>query len=69
MSLKKQDQLALILIDIQQAFDDEEYWGGTRNNRNAEENAKRLLDYWRENGLPYYFIFSISPKIRMQSMD
>jgi len=60
MSIKKQDQPALILIDIQHAFDDEEYWGGTRNNPNAEENAKRLLDYWRENGLPLFHIQHIS---------
>ncbi|SDT68793.1 Nicotinamidase-related amidase [Mucilaginibacter mallensis] len=60
MSLKKEDTPTLILIDIQQAFDDEEYWGGTRNNTEAEENAKRLLDYWRAHGLPLFHIQHIS---------
>jgi nicotinamidase-related amidase len=60
MTLKKEDTPTLILIDIQQAFDDEEYWGGTRNNPEAEENAKRLLYYWREHGLPLFHIQHIS---------
>ena len=50
----------MILIDIQKAFDDEAYWGGTRNNPDAEENAKKLLDYWRENNLPLFHIQHIS---------
>ena len=60
MTLKKEDTPTLLLIDIQQAFNDEEYWGGTRNNPEAEENAKRLLDYWREHGLPLFHIQHIS---------
>ncbi|WP_158795531.1 cysteine hydrolase family protein [Pedobacter sp. L105] len=60
MSLTKEDLPALILIDIQKAFDDEEYWGGTRNNPEAEENARKLLDYWRANQLPLFHIQHIS---------
>lgn len=60
MNLTKEDSPALILIDIQQAFDDEAYWGGTRNNPDAEENAKKLLDYWRANNLPLFHIQHIS---------
>ncbi len=34
---------ALILIDFQKGFDKEEYWGGNRNNKNAESNAQHIL--------------------------
>jgi len=51
---------ALILIDIQKGFDDEPYWGGTRNNPAAEENAKKLLDFWRANNLPLFHIQHLS---------
>lgn len=47
---------ALLLIDLQKGFEDEEYWGGNRNNKNAEVNCKLLLDKWRELGLPIYHI-------------
>ena len=43
---------ALLLIDIQKAFDDHAYWGGARNNPDAEANAARLLTYWRAQGWP-----------------
>lgn len=47
---------ALILIDIQQGFDNIPYWGGERNNPDAETNARKLLDYWRANKLPLFHI-------------
>lgn len=47
---------ALILIDIQQGFDNIAYWGGQRNNPDAEVNARKLLDYWRANKLPLFHI-------------
>jgi nicotinamidase-related amidase len=52
----KKDRPALILIDIQKAFENVEYWGGQRNNLNAEKNASELLKLWRENGLPIFHI-------------
>jgi nicotinamidase-related amidase len=52
----KKDRPALILIDIQKAFENVEYWGGQRNNLNAEKNASKLLKLWRENGLPIFHI-------------
>jgi len=56
MSISKSDRPALILIDIQKGFDDTEYWGGERNNPNAEIKASELLNIWRENNLPIYHI-------------
>jgi nicotinamidase-related amidase len=56
MSISRSDKPALILIDIQKAFDDIEYWGGQRNNPDAEENASELLQVWRENKLPVFHI-------------
>ena len=56
MSIAKTDRPALILIDIQNGFDNIEYWGGQRNNLNAEENASELLKLWRENNLPVFHI-------------
>ena len=37
---------ALIVIDVQRAFEDEKW--GTRNNPNAEDNIQILLKTWRE---------------------
>src|SRR5260221_9204193 len=56
MKLLKQDRPALILIDIQKAFNDIAYWGGNRNNPQAEDNAGKLLNFWRQNSLPIFHI-------------
>ncbi len=56
MSITKTDRPALILIDIQKGFENIKYWGGQRNNSNAEENASDLLRFWRENNLPLFHI-------------
>ena len=56
MSISKIDRPALILIDIQKGFDDIKYWGGQRNNPNAEINASELLKLWRANKLPIFHI-------------
>ncbi|MDQ0208741.1 cysteine hydrolase family protein [Alkalicoccobacillus murimartini] len=37
---------ALIVIDVQKAFEHPSW--GKRNNQNAEEHIKRLIDYWRK---------------------
>jgi len=56
MSISKSDKPALILIDIQKAFEDIKYWGGERNNPEAENNAGELLQLWRANNLPIFHI-------------
>ncbi|MBF2707871.1 cysteine hydrolase family protein [Flavobacterium soyangense] len=56
MKISKTDKPALILIDIQKAFDNIPYWGGQRNNPNAEENAGELLKLWRKNKLPIFHV-------------
>ena len=47
---------ALILIDIQKGFQDVAYWGGDRNNVNAEEKAGELLEIWRSKKLPIFHV-------------
>jgi nicotinamidase-related amidase len=56
MMLSKKDNPALILIDIQKGFENVKYWGDERNNLNAEENAKEILNIWRKNNLPIFHI-------------
>lgn len=54
--MKSQEFPALVIIDVQQAFENEEYWGGNRNNPHAEANIAKLLAAWRTNNLPVFHI-------------
>jgi len=66
MNLREQNT-ALLLIDIQKGFDDEDYWGGNRNNKDAEAKAAEVLRKWRELDLPVFHIIhsSQNPKSRL----
>jgi nicotinamidase-related amidase len=55
MKITLRDKPALILVDIQKGFEDVAYWG-PRNNPDAEENAGRLLKFWREKRLPLFHV-------------
>src|SRR5882672_7422023 len=56
MSIAKADKPALILVDIQKGFENIEYWGGQRNNPDAELRASELLKIWRAHHLPVFHI-------------
>lgn len=62
MRILTSDRPALILIDIQQGFDDTVYWGGQRNNPEAEYHAAELLNLWRAHHLPIFHIQHCSAK-------
>ncbi len=55
------DNTALVLIDVQKAFDDTEYWG-PRDNPDAEENIAALIDAWQTSGRPVVFVRHDSEK-------
>ena len=59
MSLKEQNA-ALILIDMQKGFDEEDFFGGNRNNKDAEKNASIILNRWRTLNLPVFHIIHSS---------
>ncbi|YCA45055.1 cysteine hydrolase [Bacillus sp. JZ8] len=49
---------ALIIIDVQKAFEDEKW--GPRNNLHAEDNIKLLLKMWRKREYPIIHIQHLS---------
>jgi nicotinamidase-related amidase len=49
------DRTALVVVDVQRAFDDAEYWG-PRNNPGCEANVAALVAAWREARRPVVFV-------------
>jgi nicotinamidase-related amidase len=47
--------IALIVIDVQRAFDDVAYWGA-RNNPACESNVAALIATWRAHARPIVFV-------------
>jgi nicotinamidase-related amidase len=46
---------ALVVIDMQKAFDDASYWG-RRNNPDCERNVAALIGSWRNQAQPVVFV-------------
>jgi nicotinamidase-related amidase len=49
------DRTALVIVDVQRAFEDAGYWG-RRNNPDCEANVASLLEAWREAERPVVFV-------------
>lgn len=47
---------ALIIVDVQKGLDEHAYYGGNRNNPDAEANIAKLLQFWRETKRPIFHI-------------
>ncbi|MDW3209358.1 MAG: cysteine hydrolase family protein [Reichenbachiella sp.] len=47
---------ALILIDIQDGLDTLDFYGGARNNPDAETNCQRILEWYRERNWPIFHV-------------
>lgn len=54
--LRSKNTLALLLVDIQKGLDDWKYYGGNRNNPDAEKNAAKLLKRFRKLNFPLFHI-------------
>jgi nicotinamidase-related amidase len=46
---------ALIVVDVQRAFDDADHWG-RRDNPECEANVAQLIAEWRSHGRPLVFV-------------
>ncbi len=46
---------ALLVIDVQQGFDDSAHWG-ERNNPACEDNIAALIAHWRERRWPLVYV-------------
>ncbi|MFD6436359.1 cysteine hydrolase family protein [Streptomyces venezuelae] len=49
------ENAALVVVDVQKGFEEEEFWG-TRNNPEADDNIASLLDVWQSTGRPVVFV-------------
>ncbi|GGK03354.1 hydrolase [Streptomyces camponoticapitis] len=54
MAMEIAENAALVVIDVQQGFEEVEYWG-VRNNPEADENIAALIDAWQASGRPVVF--------------
>ncbi|MER5598939.1 cysteine hydrolase family protein [Streptomyces sp. NPDC002265] len=49
------ENAALVVVDVQQGFEELEFWGA-RNNPGADDNIAALLDAWQSAGRPVVFV-------------
>ncbi|WP_371099536.1 cysteine hydrolase family protein [Streptomyces sanglieri] len=54
------ENAALIVVDVQEGFEEEAYWG-PRNNPEADRNIAGLIDAWQSSGRPVVFVRHDSP--------
>ncbi|MEO0572937.1 MAG: cysteine hydrolase family protein [Bacteroidota bacterium] len=50
------EKQALLLIDVQKGLDDWDFYGGKRNNPNAEKNMAKILSRWRLDHRPIFHV-------------
>lgn len=55
------ENAALVVVDVQKGFEEEEHWG-PRNNPAADENIAALIDTWQATGRPVVFVRHDSQK-------
>ena len=67
----REKKAALILIDVQKGFNDEDYWGGNRNNKDAEAKIAQILEKWRSLQLPVFHIVhsSVHPNSKLHASN
>ncbi|WP_405663893.1 cysteine hydrolase [Streptomyces sp. NBC_01166] len=49
------ENAALVVVDVQRGFEEEEYWG-PRDNPDADRNIAGLIDAWQGTGRPVVFV-------------
>ncbi|QNE76686.1 isochorismatase family protein [Streptomyces finlayi] len=49
------ENAALVVVDVQEGFEEEAYWG-PRNNPEADRNIAGLIDVWQSTGRPVVFV-------------
>ncbi|NNJ02539.1 cysteine hydrolase [Streptomyces sp. ICN441] len=49
------ENAALVVVDVQKGFEEEEFWG-RRNNPGADGNIASLIDAWRDGGRPIVYV-------------
>ncbi|MFE5245253.1 MULTISPECIES: cysteine hydrolase family protein [unclassified Streptomyces] len=55
------ENAALVVVDVQQGFEEEAHWG-PRNNPEADRNIAELIDVWQASGRPVVFVRHDSPE-------
>ena len=62
---------ALLLIDVQKGFNDEAFWGGNRNNKDAEAKIAQILEKWRSFQLPIFHVVhsSVHPNSKLHASN